>query len=104
MRTLSPAEFQALAASGAVVLDVRLPEELAIAALPGAVVNIPLNDLPDRIGDLNPNEPIAVLCHHGVRSERAARFLERSGFSDVSHLGGGIDAWSQQIDESVPRY
>ena len=104
MRTLSPTEFQALVASGAVLLDVRLPEELAIAALPGPVVNIPLNDLPDRIGELNPGQPIAVLCHHGVRSERAARFLERSGFTDVSHLAGGIDAWSLELDESLPRY
>jgi rhodanese-related sulfurtransferase len=104
MRTLSPTDFQALVASGAVLLDVRLPEELAIATLPGALVNIPLNDLPDRVGELNPEAPIAVLCHHGVRSERAARFLERSGFSDVSHLAGGIDAWSLELDESLPRY
>lgn len=103
MRTLSPIDFQALVASGAVLLDVRLPEELAIAALPGAV-NIPLNDLPDRVAELNPEAPIAVLCHHGVRSERAARFLERSGFTDVSHLAGGIDAWSLELDESLPRY
>lgn len=103
MRTLNPTDFQAHVAGGAVLLDVRLPEELAIAALPGTV-NIPLNDLPDRVGELNPAAPIAVLCHHGVRSERAARFLERSGFADVSHLAGGIDAWSQEIDESVPRY
>ncbi|MDB5968458.1 MAG: sulfurtransferase [Hydrocarboniphaga sp.] len=103
MRTLSPNDFKTLVAGGAVLLDVRLPEELAIAALPGAV-NIPLNDLPERIGELNPKAPIAVLCHHGVRSERAARFLERSGFGDVSHLAGGIDAWSLEIDESVPRY
>jgi len=103
MRTLNPSDFQAHVAAGALLLDVRMPEELEIAALPGAI-NIPLNDLPDRIGELNPGAAIAVLCHHGVRSERAARFLERSGFGDVSHLAGGIDAWSLEIDESVPRY
>jgi rhodanese-related sulfurtransferase len=103
MRTLNPTEFKTLVAGGAALLDVRMPEELEIAALAGAV-NIPLNDLPDRVGELNPSAPIAVLCHHGVRSERAARFLERSGFTDVSHLEGGIDAWSLQMDESVPRY
>ncbi|SHH16147.1 Rhodanese-related sulfurtransferase [Hydrocarboniphaga daqingensis] len=103
MRTLASADFKALVDSGATLLDVRLPEELEIAALPGAV-NIPLNDLPDRIGELNPAAPIAVLCHHGVRSERAARFLERSGFVDVSHLEGGIDAWSLEFDPAVPRY
>lgn len=104
MRNLDPAEFQALIArDDAVLLDVRLPEEIEIAALPGAV-NIPLAELGARIGELNPATPIAVLCHHGVRSEMAGRLLERNGFADVAHLSGGIDAWSQRIDASVPRY
>jgi rhodanese-related sulfurtransferase len=63
-----------------------------------------MHELQDRIGELNPGASIGVLCHHGVRSEMAARFLERSGFADVSHLGGGIEAWSEQIDPSIPRY
>lgn len=104
MRTLTPTEFKTLMASGATVLDVRTPEELEVAALPGPILNIPLDQLPERLGDLNPQGPIAVLCHHGVRSERAARFLERNGFGDVSHLAGGIDAWSLEIDPAVPRY
>lgn len=103
MRTLDPAAFQALLASGATLLDVRLPEELELAALPGAL-NIPLHELPDRLAELNPEAPIAVLCHHGVRSDRAARFLEYNGFADVSHLEGGIDAWSLQLDPALPRY
>ena len=103
MQTLSPSEFQALLASGATLLDVRMPEEVAIASLPGAL-NIPLMQLPERIGELNPQAPIAVLCHHGVRSEHASRFLEHNGFTQVSHLEGGIDAWSVEIDERVPRY
>lgn len=104
MRTLDPAEFQALIrTAGVVVLDVRMPEEVEIAALADAV-NIPLSDLAQRLDDLNPQAPIAVLCHHGVRSEMAARFLERNGFGDVSHLAGGIDAWSATIDPGVPRY
>lgn len=104
MRNLDPAEFQSLIArDDAVLLDVRMPEEIEIAALPGAV-NIPLAELGARIGELNPAAPIAVLCHHGVRSEMAGRLLERNGFADVAHLSGGIDAWSQCIDASVPRY
>ncbi len=104
MRNLDPAEFQALISrDDAVLLDVRTAEEIEIAALPGAV-NIPLAELGARIGELNPQAPIAVLCHHGVRSEMAGRLLERNGFADVSHLSGGIDAWSQFIDASVPRY
>lgn len=104
MRNLDPAQFQTLIADdGTVLLDVRLPEEIEIAALPGAV-NIPLAELASRMTELNPEAPIAVLCHHGVRSEMAGRLLERNGFSDVSHLTGGIDSWSCVIDTSVPRY
>jgi rhodanese-related sulfurtransferase len=86
-----------------VVLDVRTADELAIAALPGAR-HIPLQELPHRLGELEPTAPIAVLCHHGARSEMAARFLERNGFDTVSNVVGGIDAWSEQIDPAVARY
>lgn len=85
------------------VLDVRTDEELALATLPGAV-HIPMQELPARLGELAPDAPIAVLCHHGVRSEMAARFLERQGFREVYSVAGGIDAWSLQVDSSVPRY
>lgn len=104
MQNLSPDAFKALIAQpGTILLDVRMPEEIEIAALPGAV-NIPLAELGTRVGELNPSAAIAVLCHHGVRSEMAGRFLARNGFADVAHLIGGIDAWSQTIDPSVPRY
>lgn len=85
------------------VLDVRTDEELALAALPGAR-HIPMQELPARVGELNAGEPIAVLCHHGVRSEMAARFLERNGFGEVYSVAGGIDAWSVDVDPTVPRY
>ncbi|TXI03016.1 MAG: sulfurtransferase [Rhizobium sp.] len=103
MQTLSPQEFKERMAKGAAVVDVRTAEEVQIAALAGAI-NIPMNELPARIGELDPKAPIAVLCHHGMRSEMASRFLERNGFTDVAHLEGGIDAWSAVIDSSVPRY
>lgn len=90
-------------AQGAAVVDVRTAEEVQLAALAGAI-NIPMNELPARLGELDPKAPIAVLCHHGMRSEMASRFLERNGFTDVAHLEGGIDAWSVAIDSSVPRY
>jgi rhodanese-related sulfurtransferase len=103
MQTLTPQEFKQKMAQGVAIIDVRQAEEVALAALSGAT-NIPMNELPARVGELNPGAPIAVLCHHGVRSEMAARFLERNGFAEVSHLAGGIDAWSVSIDASVPRY
>lgn len=86
-----------------ILLDVRSADELELARIEAAV-HIPLNELPLRIGELNPQAPIAVLCHHGMRSEMAARFLEKNGFADVANVAGGIDAWSQQIDSGVPRY
>lgn len=104
MRNLTPDQFQKLLADATVsLLDVRMPEELEIASLPGAI-NIPLPELAARLGELNPNAAVAVLCHHGVRSEMAGRLLERNGFAEVAHLIGGIDAWSQAIDPQVPRY
>lgn len=103
MQTLSPQEFRERMAQGAAVVDVRTAEEVQLAALAGAI-NIPMNELPARLGELDPKAPIAVLCHHGMRSEMASRFLERNGFTDVAHLEGGIDAWSVAIDSSVPRY
>lgn len=104
MRTLSPEEFQLLIRQpGVTLLDVRYAEELEAASLPGAL-NIPLPELPQRLTELDRAQPLAILCHHGVRSEHAARFLEREGFASVCHLAGGIDAWSRQLDPAVPRY
>lgn len=104
MQNLAPDAFQALIARpGIVLLDVRTAEEIAIAALPGAVC-IPLGELAARLGELNPSTPVAVFCHHGVRSEMAGRILERNGFTEVAHLVGGIDAWSRSLDPTVPRY
>ena len=104
MKIISVAELKDLMAAQAVtVVDVRGADELALARLDG-VLHIPMHELPQRSGELNPNAPIAVLCHHGVRSEMAARFLEKNGFGDVASVAGGIDAWSSVIDPNVPRY
>jgi rhodanese-related sulfurtransferase len=104
MRTLSPQEFrQWIAEPGVLLLDVRFAEELDAARLPDAV-NIPLPELPHRFGELDRAVPVAIYCHHGVRSEQAGRFLERQGFGNVCHLRGGIDAWSVEIDPDLPRY
>jgi len=104
MRNLSPQELKPLLDRNEVtLLDVRQAEELEIAHIAGAL-HIPLNELPARLGELDPARPIVAMCHHGVRSEMAGRVLERNGFTQVAHLSGGIDAWSQAIDPSVPRY
>jgi sulfur-carrier protein adenylyltransferase/sulfurtransferase len=86
-----------------VLLDVREAPEVSFASLPDAV-HIPLGQLPERLGELDPTRPLVVYCHHGVRSSRALGMLERSGFTRVRHLTGGIDAWSVQVDPELPRY
>ncbi|MFT4047096.1 MAG: rhodanese-like domain-containing protein [Solimonas sp.] len=104
MKIISVTELQSLLAAGAVtLLDVRGADELDLASL-AAAQHIPLHELPQRSGELDKAAPIAVLCHHGGRSEMAARFLEKNGFSDVANVTGGIDAWSLQVDPGVPRY
>lgn len=84
------------------LLDVREPWEAGIASLPGATL-IPLGTLEHALDELEPGKPIVVFCHHGVRSANARSLLAAHGF-DASHLVGGIDAWSREIDPEVPRY
>jgi rhodanese-related sulfurtransferase len=87
------------------LLDVRQPWEHATAALPGSVL-IPLGELAARADEIKP-EPGALLvvyCHHGVRSLSGAALLQRLGHEDVVSLAGGIDAWSVEVDPTVPRY
>ncbi|HSW13623.1 MAG TPA: rhodanese-like domain-containing protein [Solimonas sp.] len=104
MKILTATDLKArLDAAPLTVLDVRTDEELSLAALPG-VRHIPMQELPARIGELDAAAPVAVLCHHGVRSEMAGRFLERNGFTEVYSVAGGIDAWSVDVDPAVPRY
>lgn len=85
------------------VLDVREPEEIAIAPFPGAI-HIPMGDIPARIAELDPEAEWIVVCHHGVRSAQVAAYLVHAGFERVANLSGGIDAWSEEIDPAVPRY
>ena len=85
------------------LLDVRTPEEWAIARIEGAHL-LPLQELAARAEELDRDREIVVHCHHGGRSAMAARWLAAHGFGRVGNLSGGIDAWSARIDPSVPRY
>lgn len=86
-----------------VVLDVREPWEVATASLPGSV-HLPMHEIPARFTELPTDRPIVCLCHHGMRSLQVAMFLERQGFSGIHNLAGGIDAWSRDVDPTVPTY
>jgi rhodanese-related sulfurtransferase len=90
-----------------VLLDVREPSELRAASVrPDGfeLVAIPMNEVPDRLAQLDPARPVACLCHHGARSQRVAMFLAHNGFEHVANVAGGIDAWSLEHDPAVPRY
>ncbi|MGE4658599.1 MAG: rhodanese-like domain-containing protein [Gammaproteobacteria bacterium] len=86
-----------------ILLDVREAAELELASLPTAN-HIPMNQVPQRLDELDVNKPIVVMCHSGVRSYRVAEFLVTRGFKKVFNLSGGIDAWSKQLDPKVPQY
>ncbi len=86
------------------LLDVREPEELEISEFPYPYKHIPLDDLPERVHELDLTSDIVVFCRNDQRSRLAAQMLQRMGFSRVKVLKGGINAWSQEIDPSVPQY
>jgi sulfur-carrier protein adenylyltransferase/sulfurtransferase len=85
------------------LLDVREPWECAIAHLPGSL-NIPLGEIPARWRELDADSEIIVLCKAGSRSRRAAQFLLAQGLHRVTNLSGGIDAWTRDVDPSLPSY
>ena len=87
-----------------VLLDVREPWETAAAEFPGATV-IPMGDIPGRVHqELDPEQRIVVICHHGVRSLSVANWLRNQGFEQAQSLRGGIDRWSREVDPTTPRY
>lgn len=108
MEQLAPTRLgTALAGRPATLLDVREPWEVEVASLQveGLTLrHIPMGQIPARLGELDPTQPVVCLCHHGMRSAQVAAFLERQGFALVYNLAGGIDAWSATVDPRVPRY
>jgi adenylyltransferase/sulfurtransferase len=85
-----------------VLLDVREPHEYNICNLNGVL--IPLNDLPRRISELDPDKEMVIHCRSGARSARAVGFLQQAGFTKTKNLAGGILAWADRIDPNMPKY
>ena len=105
VQEVAPEALQAEIEAGRapVMLDVRESWELEISKLLG-VVHIPMEQVPERLGELDPSRPITVICRSGGRSLQVARFLEQRGFARVSNLTGGILAWGERIDPSLRPY
>jgi rhodanese-related sulfurtransferase len=108
MQRIEAPELAARAATeGFVLLDVREPWEVQTARIgvPGATaLDIPMMGVPARLAEIPRTQPIACICHHGMRSAQVVTFLVQQGYDDVYNLTGGIDAWSTLVDQAVPRY
>lgn len=104
IRQLSAPELKALLESGAAIelVDVRTVEERSIAAIEGS--RLLDQAYHDALLRRDRETPIVFHCHHGIRSQHAAEYFHRQGFTNLYNLRGGIDAWSALVDPSVPRY
>lgn len=85
------------------LIDVREPHEYQICRIPQAKL-IPLGEIPKRVNELNSVDEIVVHCKSGMRSAKAADFLRQAGFKKVLNMKGGILAWSDKVDPTVPKY
>ena len=103
---ISVAELKSMRDAGQefTMLDVREPWEFEVARIAGSK-HIAMGDIPARFNqELDPEDHIVVVCHHGVRSMNVTAWLRQQGFERVQSLRGGIDRWSREIDSSVPLY
>lgn len=85
------------------LVDVREPWEFATAHIAGASL-VPMREVPQRLAELPADVPLVCICHHGMRSQQVALFLQSRGYRDLYNLTGGMHAWSTQVDPTVPTY
>jgi len=98
---MTPEEAAAkLAAGEAKLLDVREPDEITSASIEGAQC-IPMGEIPDRIDELDRDQPLIIMCHLGGRSAKVCEYLLSQGFTDISNLSGGITAWAETDPDAV---
>ena len=107
MNQITPQQLQErlsdTAARQPLLLDVREPWEFQICRLPGSLL-MPMQTVPARHTELDPDADTVVICHHGARSMQVAMFLERAGFARLYNLTGGVDAWARTVEASMPVY
>lgn len=85
------------------LLDIREDWEREIASLDFATY-IPMHQVPDRLGEIDRQRPVVVMCRSGARSRQVAAYLSQNGYGDVSNLAGGICAWAETLDPTIPTY
>ena len=106
MRRFTPRELQTYLAqceAPPLLLDVREPWEYERCHIEGSQL-IPMRQIPEAAAQLDPVQEIVVICHHGIRSRQVAYYLEREGFTNLINLEGGVEAWAQDVDQSMQRY
>lgn len=86
-----------------VLLDVREADELEISVLPN-VIHIPMGEIQDRLGEIDPNSDIVIVCRSGSRSGKVTAFLNAQGFRSVRNLATGMNGWAETVDPSVNTY
>jgi rhodanese-related sulfurtransferase len=102
---IQPAEVQGLRDSGAqfTFIDCREPWEFQAAHIEGSQP-MPMQDIPERIQELDPDDHIVVICHRGVRSLNVTAWLRQQGYEKTQSVAGGIDRWSRTVDPTIPIY
>jgi rhodanese-related sulfurtransferase len=85
------------------LLDVREPWEFHICRIEGAR-SLPMRQIPEALGELDHDCELVVICHHGIRSQQVARYLDYQGFTNVINLQGGVAAWARDVDPAMPTY
>jgi len=106
MRRFTPRELQTYLAQSEnppLLLDVREPWEYERCHIEGSEL-IPVREVPAAAAQLDPAQEIVVICHHGIRSRQVAYYLEREGFTNLINLEGGLEAWAQDVDQTMNRY
>src|SRR5665213_142675 len=106
IKEISPREFLERRAGGTAMtlLDVREDAEIQLAPVPSQVLHIPMGEIAQRLGELDPAQETVVICRSGGRSLQVANFLAANGFTSVANLAGGILAWSRDVDPRIPQY
>jgi rhodanese-related sulfurtransferase len=107
MNNLSAAELATWLADPArprpLLLDVREPWEFETCRIADSR-HVPMREIPARLGEVDPQAEVVVICHHGSRSLQVAQFLARQGYGKVHNLAGGVDAWARSVDPAMPVY
>ena len=85
------------------LLDVREPWEFDTCHIDGSI-NIPMAQVPQRLDELQAEDEIIVICHHGIRSQQVIWFLQQQAFKNLVNLDGGVDAWARTVDADMPVY